>query len=52
VRDLADVQRMSRRGDALYRVTTGDGAVLCAVYPGSRYRELRQRLPAAGPASP
>jgi hypothetical protein len=52
VRDLADVQRMSRRGDALYRVTTDDGAVLCAVYPGSRYRELRQRLPAARPVSP
>ncbi len=48
VRDLVDVQLVSARGDAVHRVTTADGALLCALYPGPLYRDLRRRKPAAG----
>jgi hypothetical protein len=43
---VRDMRRLAARGDAVHRVTTGDGAVLCAVYPGPDFEELRLRLPA------
>lgn len=39
VRDLAN------RKDALYRVETPDGAVLCAVFPGPNFAEVEPHLP-------
>ena len=38
VRDLAN------RKDALYRVETPDGAVLCAVFPGPNFAEVQRHL--------
>ena len=42
-----EVRILATRPDALHRVTTGDGAVLCVVSPGSQFEELRQRLDAS-----
>jgi hypothetical protein len=33
---------------SIHRVTTPDGALLCGVYPGSGYDDLRRRLPQSG----
>jgi hypothetical protein len=42
-----DVRRLAARGGAVHRVTTGDGAVLCAIYPGPDFEALRLPLQAA-----
>ncbi len=38
------VTRLANREDALYRVRTADGAVLCVVVPGPAFAELRRQL--------
>lgn len=38
------VQALATRPDALYRVQTADGAVLCVVIPGPTYWQLQPRL--------
>jgi hypothetical protein len=43
---ITEVREMKTRSDAVYRVTTADGAVLCAVYPGPDFEELHRRLQA------
>ena len=45
---IKDVRALAWRRDALHRVTTADGAVLCAVFPGSEYEALRLRLQQSG----
>jgi hypothetical protein len=41
---IEDVRMMAARDDIVHRVTTSDGAVLCAVYPGPDFEELSRRL--------
>jgi hypothetical protein len=49
---IGEVRAMADRADALHRVTTADGAVLCVVTPGPDFEKLRRRLPVtSGPAS-
>jgi hypothetical protein len=43
---LKEVRHMTARGDALHRVTTADGAVLCGVFRGPDFEALHRRLPA------
>ena len=43
---IENVREMTQ-WDAVHRVTTGDGALLCGVYPGPAYDELERRLQAA-----
>jgi hypothetical protein len=43
-----DVRLLASRPDAVHRVTTGDGAVLCVVSRGPQYGDLQQRLNGAG----
>ena len=38
------VTELANREDALYRVQTADGAVLCVVLPGPAFAELRPHL--------
>jgi hypothetical protein len=46
------VAELASREDALYRVRTADGAVLCVVLPGPAFAELRAPLPTPPPESP
>ena len=41
-----DVRALAARDDAVHHVTTADGAVLCAVFPGSDFDALHRRLQA------
>jgi hypothetical protein len=44
-RGTADgVLARATRSDALYRVQTADGAVLCSVFPGPRYADVKSQL--------
>jgi hypothetical protein len=45
---IAQLHDLAYLPDALHRVTTADGAVLCTVLPGSEFEELRRRLEAVG----
>ncbi|MGE0704338.1 MAG: hypothetical protein AB7F99_02990 [Vicinamibacterales bacterium] len=38
------VRELAARPDALHRITTPDGAVLCVVLPGPNFEELHRRL--------
>jgi hypothetical protein len=40
----ARVRELANRKDALYRVQTPDGVVLCAVFPGPAFAELQPHL--------
>jgi hypothetical protein len=44
----ADLRAFSTRGDVLWRVTTHDGAALCAVVPGPQYARLTAAMANAG----
>jgi hypothetical protein len=45
---MKDVWRFATNPDAVHRVTTADGAVLCVVSRGPQYEELHRRLQAFG----
>jgi hypothetical protein len=45
------VTALANREDALYRVRTADGAVLCVVLPGPAFAELRPHLSVTAPES-
>jgi hypothetical protein len=49
---IEGITELSKRGDALYRVLTADGVVLCAVVPGPAFADLQPylSLPAADSA--
>jgi hypothetical protein len=40
---VKELQELAGRVDVLHRVTTADGAVLCAVYPGPDFEALQRR---------
>jgi hypothetical protein len=46
---IDDLRQLASRQDALYRVTTSDGAVLCVVLPGPAYHTLESRLAGNSP---
>ena len=48
----ASVRDLAARGDALYRVTMPDGAVLCVVLPGPAFAELKPHMVLAGALRP
>ena len=41
---VEDFRQMATRDDALHRVQTADGTVLCVVLPGPRFAELERKL--------
>jgi 4-amino-4-deoxy-L-arabinose transferase-like glycosyltransferase len=41
---IGSVKELAARPDALYRVTTPDGAVLCVVHPGPAFGQLQPHL--------
>jgi hypothetical protein len=41
---IKDLWNLAQHPDVVHRVTTADGAVLCAVYRGSHFDELERRL--------
>jgi hypothetical protein len=41
---IGNVKELAARPDALYRVTTPDGAVLCVVHPGPAFAQLQPHL--------
>jgi hypothetical protein len=43
---IKEIKELAGRTDVLYRVTTADGAVLCAVFPGPDFDELHRRIQA------
>jgi hypothetical protein len=43
---IEDVRTMAARDDIVHRVTTADGAVLCAVFRGPDFEQLSRRLQA------
>ena len=46
---ISGVTELAARADALYRVRTPDGAVLCAVFPGPAFDALQPHFVSPGP---